>query len=108
MNELPPASKNSDPSSSHEAEEYINKNGIRLTQTEIVAKLVSAYPGCTASELIRQQTKLTEMQIRRRLPDARTKNLIDNGGIRKSAVSGRNEETWYPKSTAEDYRNAKG
>lgn len=96
MQELKPAVKNTDPSSSHEAERNITQSGKRLTQTQQVAELVKTFSGLTASELL-AHTHFDRSQLARRLPDARQQGLIYNGIIRKSAVTGRNEQTWRVK-----------
>jgi len=94
---LTPASRASDPITSHLAEIEINK-GRRQTQNHKLAKLVSQYIGYTARELADvckhqpQDMRLTHEQIHKRISEVAVK-----GGYRKCQVSGIDAFTWYPK-----------
>ena len=97
---MPPASKSSDPESSHLAEREVTESGARESQLLTVVECVKNRIGYTASELA-PFVDMTELQLRRRLPDARELGLLKNGESRRSSTSDRLELTWYPESDSE-------
>lgn len=90
---LPPASRRTDPATSHQSEQEITDSGVRATQTQRVAELVRAYPGRTCNELARLGV-LTERQLSKRLSDAHAAELIIAGPPRRCDVSRRPARTW--------------
>lgn len=90
-----PASRNTDPVTSHLAEQEVTKTGKRQTQAEIVLEAVRNYPGRTSFELT-QYCPLNRYQIARRTADLETLGKIRKGPevlrMRKTP-----EVTWYPK-----------
>ena len=92
---LPPAARNSDPETSHEAAEQVTESGTRWTQINALVRLVRRHPGLTGNELARYGI-LTERQLSRRLSDAHKANLIYPGKKRKCSETGFNARSWYP------------
>ena len=90
----PPASRNTDPITSYEAEHEINK-GVRSNQQETVLELVKLYPGHTSLELSKK-SDLDRYQIARRLADLEYKGKVLKGRIRRCS-SGRRAVTWWLK-----------
>lgn len=93
--DLPPATRNTDPRTSAIAEREITESGVRKNHLERVVSGVNTYIGYTASELAEKST-LTKEQITKRLSDGRAVGALVNGNSRISNVSGREELTWYP------------
>ncbi|MGK2898589.1 MAG: hypothetical protein ACSLE9_07860 [Burkholderiaceae bacterium] len=101
MNELPgvtafPASRRTDPASSHIAERNIGRRKIRGGQSLHVLELVQAHPGHTATELAAlPECRIDRITVSRRLPDVMHAGYIVQGTIRNSAVTDRPEVTWW-------------
>jgi len=89
---LTPASRRTDPSTSHEAEQSVN-GGARQRQMHTLADLIRKHPDQTGNELSCHGV-LTERQISRRLNDAHTSGLIRVSGERPCSISGRRARTW--------------
>ena len=103
-----PASRATDPASSHMAEAEINQ-GTRQSDCDFILSLVRKYPGETARELsghtgrhydsyrifaaIRKADRYT---VSRRLPDLEKRGLVRKGEIRKCRVGGRASVVWWP------------
>jgi len=86
------ASRNTDPSTSHDAETFVNQSGRRDIQQQKVIKLVKDFPCRTASELS-SVSDLDRYQIQRRLSD------LDGLKVRKDKArrckkTGRTAVTW--------------
>lgn len=92
-----PASRVSDPLTSHDAEAAINANGSRARQQHLVADLVNQYPNHTCCELA-VYGLLTERQLSRRLPEAVAAGAIEKGGARVCTVTGHRAHTYHPKA----------
>lgn len=97
MNIQTPNSKRNDPETSHLAGEKITKTGKRKKQMLEVAALVRKYIGYTSAELA-EAVEEDRAKIARRLPDARTANLVVNGNARVCTITGSKSLTWYPAS----------
>jgi len=71
MNVETPASRTSDPAASYDAEQHINRSGVRARHQKMTASAVELYPGLTSLE-IAQKTSICRYLLARRLPaDAR-------------------------------------
>jgi hypothetical protein len=97
----PPASRNTDPATSHEAEHAVTESGKRQTHAEIVLACVRLNPGMTAGEL-GDATGLGHIPAQRRLSD-----LLSTGKVMQSTETrfyrGHKQSTWYelnPKTVA--------
>lgn len=90
-----PASRNTDPLSSHLAEAEINDSGSRESQAYRILEIVSMNPGLTSREMV-DFCRLDRYQIARRLADLKSAGIIRQGIIRKCRVGGRKSVTWYP------------
>lgn len=105
----PPASRSTDPVTSHAAEAQVNRNGSRRSQIERVVKLVGLFPGRTCQELAqlapRADVQITERQLSRRLSDAHAENRIIAGQPRKCSISGAHARPW---TVADIERNGTG
>ena len=89
---LSPASRRTDPQTSHEAEASVN-SGARQRQMHKLAELIREHPDLTGNELSLHGV-LTERQISRRLNDARENGLIKVSGERPCSISGRSARIW--------------
>lgn len=90
-----PASRPSDPSTSHLAEAEITGDGSRARMMRKALELVRTHPGCTANELD-QLAGSKDGSIRKRLTDLEKAGLVRTGEVRKSRVTGKLNQTWYP------------
>lgn len=88
-----PVARNTDPETSHEADDFITSTGIRANQCRWVLKAVRATPCLTASELSRRHN-IDHAVVHKRLPDLRRKGLVYNVAQRACAVTGRKAMTW--------------
>ena len=89
-----PASRNSDPHTSHEAEEFINKTGIRNSQQRDVLAGLKIHPGHTSRELAKM-LGLDRYVVARRLPEL-VPMYVEKGIAHKCNISGRQAIVWYP------------
>ncbi|MCK5127675.1 MAG: MarR family transcriptional regulator [candidate division Zixibacteria bacterium] len=89
-----PASRSSDPHTSHEAEEFINKTGIRESQQMEVLAWLKLLPGHTSRELA-MISGIDRYIVARRLPELAPMHA-EKGEARKCNDSGRQAITWYP------------
>lgn len=90
-----PASRATDPESSHIAGELITASGARQRQIDQVARAVRAHPGCTRLEL-HALTGLDKAMLGRRLPDAVTAGAIVKGLQRTCSEGNCLSLTWWP------------
>ncbi len=92
----PPASRSTDPVSSHSAELEINSTGTRAQQCEYVLEVLRRFPGLTAKELTAKagDPRLDRYTFNRRLPDLEKKGLAVRGPVRTCRVGGRLSTTW--------------
>ncbi len=89
-----PASRNSDPASSHLAETEITTSGRRKNQCDQILKMVRTHDGETARELASHDHDLDRYAYSRRLPDLESHGLVTRGEMRKCRVGGRLSVTW--------------
>lgn len=90
-----PASRLSDPESSHDAEAHINASGVRKRHQIMTAKAVEMFPGMTSLE-ISERAHICRYLLARRLPECVTAGSVIRGQERRCSVSGRLACTWYP------------
>lgn len=107
----PPASRRTDPLTSHLAEIEHTQSGMRACQRDYIYKLVCLHPGSTAHELALYASRaclpidLDSVQITRRLNDLadtthdhrQRERPIYRGDARKCRIVGRKCLTWWPK-----------
>lgn len=93
---MPPASRNTDPMSSHIAERQTTKSGVRVSNLMKVFNFVKAKPGHTAGE-IAKALGMERGEVSKRLADARNLKMLVNGKERKCQVKGSQMMTWYEK-----------
>ena len=89
-----PASRLTDPATSHEVEEHVNASGIRDGQARVVFEALRRHEGATAAELARAMG-LDRHAVARRLPDLEKLNLARKGESRRCRVTRKNAITWY-------------
>lgn len=88
--------RSTDPSSSHEAADFIVGSGKQAQQQAQAASAVRKHPGLTSLELARA-TGLDRFMLARRLPELWKQGLLRRGTVRKcSASNGRSAVTWFP------------
>ncbi len=85
--------RTTDPAPSATAAEEMEASGRRASQKAIVLAAVQEEPGLTASELA-LACRLTDVQIRKRLPDLLADGLVEQGECRQGVY--RSETTWWP------------
>lgn len=90
-----PISRSSDPETSHCAADEITGDGSRSRMMRLALEVVRANPGCTANELD-QLCNCKDGAIRKRLTDLEKLGLVKTGEVRKSKVTGKMNQTWYP------------
>jgi len=91
-----PASRLTDPETSHLAAEHMNASGKRGHQQRQALELVRKYPNHTSDELA-DYGVLDRYQLARRLPELETAKLVERGPARRSAKTGRQAQTWHAK-----------
>lgn len=100
MNVQTPASRSTDPNASHDAEQHINRSGVRARHQQMAAQAVVRHPGMTSLE-ISERTSLCRYMLARRLPECETANAVRRGQERRCTVSGRMAATWWPQGVEE-------
>jgi len=90
-----PVSRPSNPDTSHEAEESINKTGSRTTQCSEIFSVLKSNPGKLSGE-IADITGLGMHVTSRRLADLKNKGLIFQGQHRVYSHTGRKQVSWWP------------
>ena len=99
MNIKTPASRATDPKSSHEAEENITDCGKRQAQIDLILKQVEESPGQTSGEIAKALTELghsmDNVMVSRRLSDMKGLT-IKQGDYRKCSAKGTKMITWLP------------
>lgn len=95
-----PAARSTDPAASHDAEQHINRSGVRARHQQMTAKAVALYPGMTSLE-IAERTSLCRYMLARRLPECETAKAVRRGQERRCTVSGRMAATWWPHGVEE-------
>ena len=96
-----PASRSSDPETSHLAEQEINPTGKRAKQQETVLNFVTILPGRTAREYAWEHDALELPEdyrevFHRRLPELEKAGKIKKGQARTCSIGKRKAVTWYP------------
>lgn len=89
-----PASRATDPVSSHEAERAHTDSGARRTEQARARAAVSMHPGYTSFDLA-QITGIERHVLGRRLPELEAVGLVRRGPIARSS-NGRRGVTWLP------------
>lgn len=92
---LTPASRASDPATSHMAEQHINSTGARAFNQHLAHAAVKAHPGHTSLELS-QLARCCRFGLAKRLPECETAGLVRKGATKQCDVSGRRAVTWWP------------
>lgn len=95
VNVQTPATRCTDPVTSHMAAEALTKSGRRNEQQEIVLAAVERYPGRTARELERD-SGLDYYVIMRRINEVVFAKCAKAGKRRRCAVSGNYATEWWP------------
>jgi len=90
---FPPASRNTDPLSSFEAEEQVERSGKRKTQAIRVFEAVKEYPEQTAGEL-EFLTGIPHNVLCRRLPDLRVNSYVRVACMRTCRVKNCLSQVW--------------
>ena len=88
-----PASRTTDPASSHLAEQEHNASGNRQRQQQIVLELVKRYPNRTTMELAVLSHRCRYM-IGRRVSELESAGLIHRTGSRVCSISNRTATIW--------------
>jgi len=91
---LPKASRNTDPDTSHEAEEQMTRSQARQRQMGMVLDYVRMHPGSTYGELAKYSQVPDRNLFSRRLNDLWVKDMVIKGEKRKCLVGGKNCQTW--------------
>jgi len=99
---ISPLSRNTDPATSHIAEEKHTRLGKRAIRARQVLKLIHDHPGATAGELSRymlEEYPLLSISVcaetpHKRAPELWDKGLVYNGRDRKCLDSGYLRATW--------------
>ena len=90
---LPPASRHTDPATSHQAEFAITRSGARVTQAQRCHGVVLSTPGLTAGA-IGERTGLGHVRAQRRLSDLKSAGRVRTGPARD--WRGHGQVTWWP------------
>lgn len=99
-----PASRATDPVTSHAAEADTTRSGRRAAQQQQVAEAVRQHPGVTSAELARR-TGIDRHAIGRRLPECETAGAVRRGAPVRDPQTGRTGVSWWPAEyTEDDYR----
>jgi len=87
-------SRSTDPQTSHEAEDHINKSGSRSKQVAKFLNAVREHEGATSGELA-EAVGLTMYEASKRLADLENAGKIRKGEPRVWEGSGRKQSTWW-------------
>lgn len=90
-----PASRATDPESSHLSAEAHTASGKRAEQQAKTVAAVRAFPGCTMQELA-GKTGIDRYVLGRRISECETAGLVKRGIKRTCKVTGRIAEPWNP------------
>lgn len=96
----PPAARNTDPSTSHEAAAALEASGRRQAQRARVRRAVHDYPGRTSAELA-EAIDMDRYAVARRLPELEPLR-VHKGEPRTCSIQGRRAVTWWPVTEEED------
>lgn len=92
---LAPASRFSDPSSSHSAAAEHDESGRRNEHASAVLSIVHGSPGLTYREISARLRHLEPVEVMRRLNDLAHAGAVQRGAQRKCNASGRLALTWW-------------
>ncbi len=87
--------RSTDPSTSHEAANYIVATGVQGDQQAAAASAVRRFPGLTSLELA-NETGICRYVLARRLPELAEIGSVWRGPKRECKVSERSACTWWP------------
>lgn len=90
-----PATRRTDPTTSHDAEIRATRSGLRAGHQRAVLDAVRKYPNCTSRELA-QRAGLDRYAVARRLPELVTAGYVDRGSKRACSVACTPAVTWHP------------
>lgn len=90
---MTPASRTTDPLSSHLAEQEVTESGARAIQCRKVYSALRRAPGSTSAELAKA-FDIDRHCVARRLPDLADSGYITRSDQRKCMVTGRLSLTW--------------
>lgn len=94
---LAPASRRSDPYTSHVSEIELDVSGKRAAACAFALSMVLATPGLTANEY-EHKAGVPDGHLRKRLNDLWKDKQIQKGRVRRSAVTRKLNQTWWPAS----------
>ena len=89
------AARNTDPATSHEAADFIVRDGSRARQQNRTVEIVRNCPGHTSNELA-DLCGLDRYMLARRLPECESAGAVHKGASRLCSISGRKAVTWHP------------
>lgn len=92
---MPVASRNTDPVTSHIAERETTTSGVRTSNIIKIIDFVKVKPGHTAGE-IANALGMERGEVSKRLADARNLTMLVNGEDRKCQIKASKMMTWYP------------
>jgi len=90
-----PASRATDPVTSHLAAEQHTASGARAHQQRQALAAVRQFPGRTSFELA-MVTDMDRYMLARRLPEVETAGEVVKGHPKRCSVTGRQAVTWWP------------
>jgi CRP-like cAMP-binding protein len=99
--DLPARARRTDPDTSHDAAEDVEREGHASRQREACLRVVRDTPGLTAAE-IAQAAGLERHAPSRRLPELRDMGLVRNLDDRTCTVTRRLSMTWWPVGEARE------
>jgi len=88
--------RNSDPETSHQAEQHMNESGGRQSMISKVAEMVAEHQDKTGRELAKIYNYPDTSVVLKRISDAHNRGLIRSTETRKCTVTGRQARTWFP------------
>lgn len=89
------AARSTDPATSHEAADFITRDGSRARQQNRAVEIVRSKPGHTSNELA-DLCGLDRYMLARRLPECESAGAVHKGAPRVCKISGRKAVTWHP------------
>ncbi len=89
-----PRARRSNPTSSHEAADFVERTGLAQQQAARALSAVRAYPGRTSQELA-TLSQLDRYELARRLPELRVAGQVRNGVKRQCTVTGQQALEWW-------------
>lgn len=96
---LPPAARNTDPTTSHAAAEDVTSSGVRAVQMMRVFAGVKSFPGRTSRELA-ELVGIERHAAARRTADLEHLGMVRKGPSRVCTLGGRPAVTWYVRDSS--------